>query len=186
MRLCPVQSLMLPTITIYERGSRFAPVLPGAHHDGQPLLAKERTRKGLAPTSPSSPRMGPRAQQPTPWAAGVSSLQADAVRAGCPPHPLSHCMTPSWNDRPQGGVQGDKQPPWTRPTCPERTCPRDGDPHGPVPTPAEHRVVRGRHSEGKLRPMPTITITSIIIITITKNDNNIIAITITSIIIACS
>ncbi len=152
--------------------------------------------------SPSSPRKGrgkgwPRQahplqgwargpQQPTPWAAGVSSLQADAVRAGCPPHPLSHCMTPSWNDRPQGRVQGDKQPPWTRPTCPERTCPRDGDPHGPVPTPAEHRVVRGRHSEGKLRPMPTITITSIIIITITKNDNNIIAITITSIIIACS
>ena len=49
-------------IILYNRiGSRFAPVLPGAHHDGQPLLAKERARKGLAPTSPSSPRMGPRA-----------------------------------------------------------------------------------------------------------------------------
>ena len=119
--------------------------------------------------SPSSPRKGrgkgwprqahplqgwaPGPQHPPPWAAGVSSLQADAVRAGCPPHPLSHCMTPSCNDRPQGGVQGDKRPPWTRPTCPERTCPRDGDPHGPVPTPAGHRVVRGHHAEGKLRPM---------------------------------
>ncbi len=151
--------------------------------------ASPRPGKGEERAGPDKPILskdGPRGpEQPSPWAAGVSSLQADAVRAGCPPHPLSHCMTPSWNDRPQGGVQGDKQPPWTRPTCPERTCPRDGDPHGPVPTPAEHRVVRGHHAEGKLRPMPTITTTSIII-TITKNDNNIIAITITSIIIACS